>query len=62
MVVLNRIRIARLAISQAPGSGSTRLLVADVLDECERAIQSLDLQRQQVAERLQRLSREVETR
>lgn len=62
MVVLNRIRIARLAIRQTPGSGSTRLLVADVLDECEREIQSLDLQRQQVADRLKRLSREVETR
>lgn len=56
MAVLNRIRIARLALRENPGSAQTRMLASDVLDECEREINSLQLQREQTAEQLTRLS------
>lgn len=59
MAVLNRIRIARLALVENPGSAQTRGLIQSVLDEVEREILSLQLDRRQTADRLGRMSREM---
>lgn len=59
MAVLNRIRIARLALKENPGSQQTRTIVQGALDEAEREILSLQLDRRQTADRLGRISREM---
>ena len=59
MAVLNRIRIARLALSENPGAAQTRAIIQTALDEAEREILTLQLDRRQTADRLGRMSREM---
>ncbi len=59
MAVLNRIRIARLALTDNPGSAQTRAIIQTALDEAEREILTLQLDRRQTADRLGRMSREM---